>query len=322
MLMLDAAFPPPPEQLLADMDQVGAQACAVYVWGGASRGWTPQHVAALRTRGKYVLPIVVPGDNPPADTGPILAAVRAFGFLRGPVMTDYETTSEPSASWAWLWETAQHAAGYVAGDYGTRSELGRYPAADDDWIASWLRTGRMDPVPELPAGVLAWQFVDDVVLPHGAYDVSIVDPALFGAPSRSAAGSEGTMIILTHPVAAGRLDLLVVDANRRCAHTFSDGGAGGLDGPLSWNDYGALPDGPIAPGTLAACWDNLNRLCIGAADAAGAAYLKVVGWDGGVVQDWTPIQALVTPPAGVPGPDVRPDVAKALVAAARLLTPA
>jgi hypothetical protein len=239
MLMLDAAFPPAPAELLQDLDQVGARAAAVYVWGGASRGWTPAHVSALRQGGKYALPVVVPGNAPPADVGPILDALLAFGFAAGPVATDYETGSEPPAAWTWQWDTQLGAHGYRYVDYGTRDELGRHPAPGE-WLASWLRTGVLAPLPVLPPGLLAWQFVDDVQLAHGLYDVSVVDDVeLFGGD-------------MTGPLSDPTAQQSLIDAVTRILTLLADGKQATADPatgqlkpvPADWPNW--LPDALVS----------------------------------------------------------------------------
>jgi hypothetical protein len=104
------------------------------------------------------------------------------------------------------------------------------------------------------------------------------------------------MVILRHPIVEGRLDLLVVDADGHCAHTFSESGAAGLGRGTPFADHGPLPTGPIVSGTLAACWDDLGRVCIVASDERGRAHLKVVRSSGHVDADWTPIGASVSLP--------------------------
>lgn len=125
-----------------------------------------------------------------------------------------------------------------------------------------------------------------------------VAPPKVGAYS----SSEGTMVLIAHPDHPGRLDLLCVDKQGRLARTWSDGGAGGLNhigepGYPAWVDNGTPPSGPIVPGTLGVCVDDLSRLVVTAADPDGQGYLLVIRDDGGLDQEWSPIAAAVSVPA-------------------------
>jgi hypothetical protein len=183
LVMFDAAYPPGPDQLVQDLDQVGAQACAVYVYGEAAGNWTVAHVQRLRSARKLVLPIVVPGNAPPAPAV-TYAAARAKGIIGGPIVVDLERFSFPSAAWVLVWERWGPPT-WRPERYGTTAGLGPYPPATADWIASWLRTGVMNPEPLLPPGRVAWQFVNDVVINGHQYDVSVVDPAFLGGTPMS-----------------------------------------------------------------------------------------------------------------------------------------
>jgi hypothetical protein len=135
----------------------------------------------------------------------------------------------------------------------------------------------------------------------GHYDESVIlDEDWLGVDRRehpSRTGSEGTMIILHHPSVAGRLDVLVVDSKGHCAHTVAEHGAGQLNHIERWEDLGALPTGRIASGTLGVCWDDLTRLCIIASDQNGQGFMKVLQNSGVIDEEWSPINAVVTPPA-------------------------
>jgi hypothetical protein len=122
--------------------------------------------------------IVVPGTRNPPAPAQVLGQLSAFGC--DPVLADdLETSSTPPASWEDALDAAAAAAHVRSLSYGTSSVLGQYDAGEPGWVASWLRTGTLSPVPTLPAGWLAWQFVDDVSINGTAYDVSVVDPGLF-----------------------------------------------------------------------------------------------------------------------------------------------
>jgi len=310
-LMLDALSPPAPRQLLADVQQEGAVACALYVWRRRPEGekmgngtWTHAHVPALRDAGLHVLPIVVPGNRPPdSDFQDAADAATAFGCPVGPIVLNLERPdSAPPRRWVQGCIDHLRSLGWKVIRYGDVPVLADYPTADGDWVSHGfipVTRDRMRPVPELPSGVVGDQYSIEVGVNGSRYDASVVSPALFtGAGSAAArlASSEGTMIILHHPTITGRLDLLVVDVNGHCAHTFSEGGAGGLDNITSFSDLGPLPSGRIMAGTLAACWDDRLRLCVVAANAGGQAHLKVVRSSGVLDQDWTPINAAVSIP--------------------------
>ena len=184
MIILDALFPPAPEQLVRDCQAVGASGCWLYVLRQAADGTplgtgscSPAHASALQAAGLLAPGIVVPGNVPP-DPADAIRAARAFGIT--PVLAaDFETFSEPPPAWEDALEAAAAAAGYRELSYGPASELGVYDPGEPGWLARWLQTGVLDPIPALPAGQLAWQFVHDVVINGSTYDVSVVDPSLF-----------------------------------------------------------------------------------------------------------------------------------------------
>lgn len=185
MILLDTLYPPAPAQLVADCRAVGAAGCWVYFLRRAADGtpldngsWTLGHVQALRAAGLLAPGIVVPGNVPPAPDL-VMAAARAAQV--DPVIgDDLETASEPPASWEDELDQAAAAAGYSELNYGPAAVLGLYDPGEPGWLASWLRTGQLDPIPALPAGWRAWQFVNDLPINGSWYDASVVDPALFG----------------------------------------------------------------------------------------------------------------------------------------------
>src|SRR5215471_806312 len=179
MLLLDAAHPPPPNEWVADMDAVGAAGGFVYVIG-PFLNYTPGHVSVARAAGKIVLPIIVPG-NVPTSSSAVLAALATYGFTGGPVITDLERTSEPPDQWVVELRAFLNPLGYLVDRYGTPSELGKYSPEDDNWLAMWQRTGVLNPVPVLPTGWNAWQFVNDVHINGSTYDVSVIDEQFAGA---------------------------------------------------------------------------------------------------------------------------------------------
>lgn len=177
-IILDAAFPPTPALWVGDMNAVGASGGCVYVLGPFTN-YTPAHVTLARASGKSVIPIVVPGDNPPSY-GTVWAALLNYGFSSGPVVFDLERFSEPPDAWLTGARSFLGPLGYLVDRYGTVSELGKYSPENADWIASWLRQGILDPIPSLPAGRVAWQFVDDIVINGRTYDASVMDSSFLG----------------------------------------------------------------------------------------------------------------------------------------------
>ena len=173
-LLLDALFPPGPLALVIDCQAVGARGAFAYVSRpGGGGNWTPAHVDALRAAGLVSIPIIVPSPAG-ADPGVLLSRVRAFGFQGGPITLDLEPPNLPPAGWEEQFDQAARAAGFVDFDYGTPSNLGLYQPDDQEWKATWIRTGVLDPVPQLPPSWDGWQFVNDVVIRGTFYDASVI----------------------------------------------------------------------------------------------------------------------------------------------------
>lgn len=171
--MVDAAFPPSANLWVSDMDAIGAVGGCVYVLGPFTN-YSPIHVTLARSHDKVVVPIVVPGNSPPSYAQ-VWAALLNYQFSSGPVVVDLENGSEPADAWVTGLRTYLSAMGYSIERYGTSTELGKYSPEDEDWIASWIRRGVLDPIPTLPNGWHAWQFVDDVIVNGRQYDVSVMD---------------------------------------------------------------------------------------------------------------------------------------------------
>lgn len=225
ILLLDALYPPDPDQLVRDLDSVGADGVAIYCWrpdgkGGVDVGnWTPAYAPRLRRARKRLLGIVVP---PPTggDIGAMLDAVAAMGLLPGdPVSNDLEDPNLPPAGWEEAFDAEQARRGYPDLDYGTRSNLGRYVPDRENWLADWLLTGRLDPRPVLQPGQAARQFANSIPINGSEYDASIVDASVFPLPVSG--GVDMQPIICTSnsdgdPHGKGAIYLLL-------AHPLSDG---------------------------------------------------------------------------------------------------
>lgn len=171
-LLLDAAYPPSPQQWIADMDAVGAAGGFVYVWGPITR-YSQQHVVAARNARKIVVPIVVPGNTWPSTIS-IVQSLQSYGFTSGPVMVDLEAGSLPPNIGLVSFASAMMPLHYQVDRYGNISTLGAYAPEGQDWIADWIRTGVLDPLPTLPAGWQSWQFVNDININGSQYDASMV----------------------------------------------------------------------------------------------------------------------------------------------------
>lgn len=177
VLVVDAAFPPAPEQWVTDMDEIGAQGGAVYVYGGFTN-YTADHVKAAQAAGKHVVPIIVPGNAPPPP--PLYAAAAPYGLTSGLLVYDIEVNSEPGPAWVQQAVDEANAAGWNAGVYCNQSLRSTY-AAGWFWLTQWpYAAGIWQPVPTLVEGASAWQYAHDVSINGSLYDVSIFDEALFG----------------------------------------------------------------------------------------------------------------------------------------------
>jgi hypothetical protein len=189
VILLDALFPPSPDLLVSDCRAFGAAGCWVYAArrdaAGADAGigsWTPAHVDALHAAGMMAPAIIVPGDRP-GDIAPMLDGVAALGC--DPVTAwDIETASLPPAAWLAAAIVATRSRGWLALRYGDAPILAAYPNGDGDWLSHRgdlvVRAGAVEPVPSVPNGLAAWQYVVDVAGPHAGYDASVIDPNVFG----------------------------------------------------------------------------------------------------------------------------------------------
>lgn len=187
-LQLDALCPPAPDQLVADLHAVGAQAFAGYVYrtlSGGTCSFSGAHVAALRAAGLTPVPIAVPGNSPPPPAT-ILQAAAAFGFQSGIIWLDLESGSLPPSAWVQQFAQAALAAGYLPGAYGTGSTLGMYQPPRR-WLADWTgqdgtNPGSWSPVPSsILGGGGAWQYAHDFGINGHTYDASVADPSIWEA---------------------------------------------------------------------------------------------------------------------------------------------
>ena len=183
MLLLDAAFPPPPAQLVADCRAVGAGAVAPYVYGGFVN-YTSAHYDALRAASIHILPIVVPGNVPPTY-GNLAQDLSSTGIQGGPVVVDIESLSYPPT--AWVAGLPAAIPGVQWGRYGTTGDLGRYPALAFNWYSQWpYAPGVWSPIPTLPNGWDGWQYAHDVQINGSQYDVSVIRDDFFGGDDLNA----------------------------------------------------------------------------------------------------------------------------------------
>lgn len=175
MIMLDAAYPPSPSQLVADLRACGAGAHAWYVYGGITR-YTSAHLDALSAAGVLALPIVVPGDIPP-DYGTLAQDLSSSGVQGGPVVVDLERYSMPPA--AWVAGLPAAIPGVRWGRYGTTGTLAGYPALAFDWVSWWPNNQQsLAPIPaSIPNGWAGWQYAHAISINGSGYDASVIDPA-------------------------------------------------------------------------------------------------------------------------------------------------
>jgi len=173
--ILDVAYPSTPDQLVADLQAIGAHGCAGYVLDLALEPpttWTPAHAQALEQAGLIFLPIVTPGDLPPPAAG-------CWGWWSGsgPIALDLEAGSTPAGAWVQAWCQAVRARGGSPGLYGGTAIQPAYGGLGFGWrwLASWVTTHPTT----LPAGYAAWQWTDQMWIHGRRYDASIFDEGVF-----------------------------------------------------------------------------------------------------------------------------------------------
>lgn len=322
-IMLDAAYPPSPLQWCADIRNVGGSAGAVYVYGPLTN-YTKQHVAQAIASGIAVLPIVVPGTNPP-DPKIVLSSVYLYGITGGPIAKDREAGSLYPAAWSAAFDSVARAAGFIPVDYANLNDAVQPAEADEQWQAEWLRTGTMNPVPTLPAGLAAWQFVNDVSVGGSQYDVSVVADWLWRVPVYPALGSSNVSSnhILPDPVVDGALWRVAHEENTGHVWWGIHGGGEGAEDANAWvNDLTMLQPPaagpvPLVVGTIGAAvhvYQGVKRLVVsGRGQADGATWQIVVKAqdDYAVIEPWhtIPLNVKLAPSPQGPKGDSGTDVA-------------
>jgi len=321
ILMVDALNPPDPDQLVADMRSVGARAVAMYLLRRDATGkmmdtgtWTVQHVAAVQSSGRAVLPILVPGSAPgPNDMALAIQIASSAGIVKSAIAVDIEQFSFPAPQWLTDAVKLAHSAGWRVIRYGDVGPLGSYPVADGDWVSHGKITvtrNQIAPMPSLPSGVVADQYSVGCVVNGSEYDASVADTAIWGDVSPLAL--EGTQVagrIVRAPFDPNRLDVVWVDPDGFYRVKTSAGGAGGLDSSTQADavDKDHVPDGGFFDAD--AVWDKDNRLCyLGFANNSGV-YLAVQRVDGVFDQNWSPLQGVFVrvPPTSAPIVKPAPD---------------
>jgi len=321
VILLDALFPPDPGQLIADCQRHGAGGCWVYAARRDAAGddagigsWTADRVQAMRGAGLHTPAIIVPGNHP-GDAGAMLDGVLQLG-LEPIVAFDLEPTSLPPGDWLAGAIATTRARGWKALRYGDADVLAGYPGGDGDWLSHRsdliVRSGSVLPVPALPSGSVAWQYVVEV--DGGQYDASVVDPALFAAERRAVAASisssEGIMIELPDGDVVHRLFCALDPRYPPDSATF----------PVHWSlfpggegeeESGGGRDvdlgGGIRPGTLWAYlrdFQGTRRLVVGGIGLDGGPWRKIMNsanQDAGPIEDWRemPMGVRVALPRGV-----------------------
>ena len=132
------------------------------------------YVGTLVANGFGVLPIIVPGNTPPANLD-LVQALRDWGVPPAPVAFDLEGGSAPPLTWVQGKVDELLAADYFPGLYGDASFQGLYGTANWRWrwLANWTY------LPGIAAGYQAQQWSNQGIAPSGIrYDVSDVEDDL------------------------------------------------------------------------------------------------------------------------------------------------
>jgi hypothetical protein len=166
MLLLDIAYPPAPSQMAADGQQAGAGMVGLYVINQSLPGTVRDAAYIQAARGAIrVLPIVVPGNNPPGGGDWVIRELRARGITGGLVAIDLEAGSFPFASWVSDTVRRLVASGYRPWIYAT-STVRRIYGDAEWWEALW------DNNPVVYTGTVAHQY-GGVTVNGRHYDASI-----------------------------------------------------------------------------------------------------------------------------------------------------
>lgn len=170
--LLDIAYPPPPLVLVQDVRAAKARAVGVYAanYSVPHSVQTAGFVQAIRDEGVGVLPIVVPGNDPP-PVGVVVQRLLGWGLTPAdPVALDLERWSLPPLAWVIDFCDGWPQAGiYCQRGFRSDSLYGSVHAAFW-WLAAWS-----DP-PPVPIG---WDLHQYGFFhgPSGAtYDISTVRP--------------------------------------------------------------------------------------------------------------------------------------------------
>ena len=172
--MLDICpAPANPADLERDLIDLGPESVGLYVVNLSvpSCVVSPQYVRALVADGVGVLPIIVPGNSPPADLD-LVGALKGWGVPPAPVAIDLEDGSTPPLAWVQRKVQELTGAGYQSALYGTAFYQGMYNDAAWwwRWLADWTFREGITP------GYQAQQWSNDATAPSGRrYDISDVE---------------------------------------------------------------------------------------------------------------------------------------------------
>lgn len=180
----DCAFPPAPADWIADLQAFGCQVAFVYVWGPFTR-YSTAHMKAAQTAGIVVVPVIVPGNSPPAP--PLYAAAWPYGITFGLLFYDIEPFSMPGQQWVQDGIGESDSVGWTAGVYCTAQNRGKYPQgpwwrAGTGWTGGGFSGALPAPAIDLRdyGNPAALQYDFEVVgLSGSRYDLSAVDLDVF-----------------------------------------------------------------------------------------------------------------------------------------------
>lgn len=166
-LVLDVAGCPGASRAIAIARQFGAVAWEAYIWDpfltNYNGGWTAQVCKDIIAAGVKILPVYVPGSNPPSFDH-AAQVMRSFGWTSGGCLLDVESGDDPGAAWCNAWANVMEGAGYDPGLYGLSSTLSSHPGS---WkfkvVANYLPVSVLTfPLPDPHSkGADGWQFMGD-----------------------------------------------------------------------------------------------------------------------------------------------------------------